>query len=79
MGEILPANGCERGKNYGAKNGNRKIITKKAEWINKMETKLWKLEEGPKVEIHLDAFNTTFKKIPKWKTTGLECAHGFWF
>ena len=37
------------------------------------------LEEGPKVEIHLDALKVTLKKIPNWKTPGLDDIHGFWF
>ena len=36
------------------------------------------LEEGPKVNIHLDGLKATFKKIANWKTLSLDGTHGFW-
>ena len=47
-------------KYFGTKYGNEKIITNK-KWIN-IETELRMIEEGPKVEINLDALDTTLKK-----------------
>ena len=41
-----------------------------------METDLRRLEEGPKVEIHLEA---TLKKISNWKIPSLDGIYGFWF
>ena len=43
------------------------MITKKAEWINNMETELRILEEDILVEIPLDAHKATLKKIPERK------------
>ena len=37
------------------------------------------MEEGAKMEIQLNAFNTSLKEIPNWKAPGLDGIHGFWF
>ena len=37
------------------------------------------LEEGPKIEIHVDLHKTTLKKISNWKAPGHDGIHGFWF
>ena len=42
-----------------------------------METELRMLEVGPKVNIHLDGFKATLKKIANWKTSGLDSIHRF--
>ena len=44
-------------------------MTKELEW----------LEEGPKVEIHIDLLKITLKKISNWKTPGHDGIHSFWF
>ena len=46
----------EKLNNFRVKYGNQENITKKAEWINKMTKELEEIEEGPKVEIHIDLF-----------------------
>ena len=51
---------------------------KKVEWINNKETELRMLEEGTQVNIHLDGFKATLKKIANRKTSGLGGIHGFW-
>ena len=60
---------------FGAKDGNKKIITK-AEWINSIEKELPIIEEGSKVEIHHNTLEATLKN---WKTPGLVGVHGLWF
>ena len=50
-----------------------------AEWINKMKNELKGIEEGPKVDIHLDSLRITLKKIAYWKTPGYDGIYGFWF
>ena len=49
-------------KDFGTKYENGKIIIKKAEWINNMETELRMLEEGSQGNIHLDTLKATLKK-----------------
>ena len=44
-----------------------------------MTKELEGLEEGPKVEIHIDLLKTTLKKVSNWKTPGHDGIHGFWF
>ena len=51
----------------------------KAEWINDMTRELEGLEEGLKVEIHIELLKKTQKKISNWKTPGHNGIHGFWF
>ena len=49
------------------------------EWINNIIRKLDGLEEGPKIEIHIDLLKTTLKRISKWKTPAHDGIHGFLF
>ena len=51
----------------------------RAEWIKNITRDLEGLEEGPRVEIHIDLLKTTLKRIPNWKTPGHDEIHGFWF
>ena len=51
----------------------------KTEWINNMTKELKGLEEGPKVEIHIDLLKTTLKRKSNWKTPNHDGIHGFWF
>ena len=44
-----------------------------------MEKEVQKVEESPKVNIHIDSLRATLKKMPNWKTSGLNGIHGFWF
>ena len=37
------------------------------------------LEEGLKVEIHIDLLRTTLKNISNWKVPGHDGIHGYWF
>ena len=69
MGEEVLATECEQGKakRFWSKIWERKDHNKEAEWINNMETELRILEEGPQVEIHLDAFKATLKKYQTGK------------
>ena len=50
-----------------------------AEWINNITRELDGLEEGPKMEIHVDLLKTTLKRISNWKAPGHDGIHGFWF
>ena len=50
-----------------------------AEWINNITRELEGLEEGPKMEIHVNLFKTTLKRISSWKAPGHDGIHGFWF
>ena len=50
-----------------------------AEWINDLTRELEGLEEGPKMEIHIDLLRTTLKRISNWKAPGHDGIHGFWF
>ena len=52
---------------------------KNTEWINNITRELDGLEEGPKMEIHVDLLNTTLKRISKWKAPDHDGIHGFWF
>ena len=63
----------------GLKYDNQKKHNDKAEWINILTRELEGLEEGPKVEIHIDLLKTTLKKISNWKPLGDDGLHGFWF
>ena len=51
----------------------------KAEWISDMTRELEGLEEGPKMEIHIEQLKKTVKMISNWKTSGHDGIHGFWF
>ena len=62
---------------FGLKYGCQKH-KEKAERINNMTKELEGLEEGPKVEIHIDLLKRALK-ISKWKTLGHDGIHGFWF
>ena len=44
-----------------------------------MEKELQNLKESPTVNIHIDSLRVTLKKIPNWKTQGLNGIHGFRF
>ena len=57
----------------------KKDHKKKADLINNIEREFGILEEGAKVEIHLDALKTTRTKIPNWVTTGEVCIHWYYF
>ena len=48
------------------------------EWINTITRELEGLEEGPKMEIHIDLLKTTLKRILNWKTPGHDGINGFW-
>ena len=50
-----------------------------AEWINNITRELEGLEEGSKMEIHIDLLKTTPKRISNWKMPGHDGIHGFWF
>ena len=52
----------EKLNDFGLKYGNQKNNIKKAEWINNMTKELEGLEEGPKVEIHIDLLKMTLKR-----------------
>ena len=52
---------------------------KNAEWINNITRELEGLEEGPKMEIHIDLLKTTLKRISNWKAPGHDGIHGFSF
>ena len=43
-----------------------------AEWINNISRELEGLEEGPKMEIHIDLLKTTLKRISNWKMPMME-------
>ena len=49
------------------------------EWINNITRELDGLEEGPKMEIHVDLLKTTLKIISNWKAPRHDGIHGFWF
>ena len=49
---------------FGRKYGNRKKHNEKAEWINDMTRELEGLEEGPKVEIHIELLKITGTTTP---------------
>ena len=59
----------EKPSNFGLKYGNQKH-NEKAQWINNITKDLEGLEEGPKVEIHIDLLKT----IPKKYQTGKRLA-----
>ena len=52
---------------------------KNTEWINIITRELEGLEEGPKMEIHVDLLKTTLKRTSNWKAPGHDGIHGFWF
>ena len=47
-----------------------------AESINNITREL---EEGPRMEIHIDLLKTTLKRISNWKAQSHDGIHGFWF
>ena len=49
-----------------------------AEWINNITRELEGLEEGSKMEIHIDLLKTTLKIISNWKAPGHDGIHCFW-
>ena len=44
-----------------------------------MTRELEGLKEGPKIEMLIELFKKTLKKISNLKTTGHDGIHGFWF
>ena len=64
---------------FGAKIWEPKKHKENAEWINNITKELDGLEEGPKMEIHVDLLKTTLKIISNWKAPGLDGIHSFWF
>ena len=50
-----------------------------AEWINNITRELDRLEEGLKMEIHVDLLTITLKRISNWNAPGHDGIHGFWF
>ena len=48
-----------------------------SKWINNITRELKGLEEGPKMEIHIDLFKTTLKRISNWKAPCHNGIHGF--
>ena len=44
-----------------------------------MEKELQTLDEGTKVETHIDSHKETLEKIPNWKIPGFNDIHGFCF
>ena len=64
---------------FGLKYGDKRKHNEKAEWINNIERKLQRLEEGLKAEIHIDLLKTTLKRYQIEKTPGYDGIHGFWF
>ena len=50
---------------------------KNAEWINNITRELEGVEEGSKMEIHVDLLKTTLKRISNWKAPGHDGIHGF--
>ena len=53
----------------------KKKYNEKAKWINNMTRKREGLEEGPKLEIHIDLLKRTLKNISNWKTPGHDGIH----
>ena len=68
----------EKPNNFGLKCGNQENI-KKAKWISNITKELEGLEEGPKVEIHIDLLKTSLKNISNQKTLSHDGIYGFWF
>ena len=64
---------------FWAKIWEPKKHNENAEWINNITRELDGLEEGPKIEIHVDLLKTTPKRISNWKASGRDGIHGFWF
>ena len=64
---------------YWTKIWEPKNHNENAEWINDITRELEGLEEGPKMEIHVDLLKTALKRISNWKATGHDGIHGFWF
>ena len=52
---------------------------KKDKWINNMKKELQGLDEGFDVSIHQETIRVTLKKVAKWKTSGHDGIHEFWF
>ena len=44
-----------------------------------MRRELEGLEEGSKVEIHIELLEKTLRTISNWKIPGHDGIHGFWF
>ena len=64
---------------FGAKIWERKKHNENAKWINNITREIDALEEGSKMEIHVDLLKTTLKRISNWKAPGHDGIHGFWF
>ena len=64
---------------FWAKIWESKKHNENAEWINNITRELDRLEEGPKIEMHVDLLKTTRKRISNWKAPGHDGIHGFWF
>ena len=67
MGETMIR---EKQEDFGAKYGNGKIVTKKAEWKSNMETEL-RIFEAPPVKIHPDGPKATSKRYKTEKPQAL--------
>ena len=64
---------------FWAKIWEPKKHNENAKWINNITRELAGLEEGLKIEIHVDLLKTTLKRISNWKAPGHDGIHGFWF
>ena len=64
---------------FWAKIWEPKKHNENAEWINNITRALDGLEQGPKIEIHVELLKTTQKRISNWKAQGHDGIHGFWF
>ena len=64
---------------FWAKIWKPKKHNENAEWINNITRELDGLEEGPKMEIHIDLLKTTLKRIWNSKAPGHDGIHSFWF
>ena len=71
--------GAKETERFGAKIWEPKKHNENAEWINNITRELDGLEEGPKMEIHVDLLKITLKRISNWKAPGHDGIHGFWF
>ena len=64
---------------FWAKIWEPKKHNENAEWINNITRESDGLEEGLKIEIHVDLLKTILKRISNWKAPGHDGIHGFWF
>ena len=64
---------------FWAKIWEPKKHNENGEWINNITRELDRLEESPKMEIHVDLHKTTLKIISNWKAPGHDGIHGSWF